>query len=31
MAVMTPPPLGQTVLDTARHAALDSVIAAAWT
>jgi serralysin len=30
MAALTPPPPGQTTLDAVRHAALDSVIAAAW-
>lgn len=30
MAALTPPPLGQTRLDSGQHAALDGVIAAAW-
>ena len=30
MASLTPPPVGQTTLNTAQHTALDAVIAAAW-
>ena len=30
MALLTAPPLGQTTLDAAQHAALDSTIAAVW-
>jgi len=30
MAALSPPPLGQTSLNTTQHAALDPVIAAVW-